>query len=408
MHAEMTPVTRLSPAEYNPRTISKEDMDSLKRSIERFGFVENIVANKDGTIISGHQRYKAAKDLGHAEVPVYFVDLDKDSEKALNVAMNRISGEFDMALLPGIIDSLPKEMQELTGFSEEEISNMLGTKLPAEVEEDEAPPVPSEARTKLGDLYILGNHRLLCGDATSVDDVEKLTGGERMDMVYTDPPYGISIVNTKGKVSTGLLPGPGLTGKVGGDKPFGKVFDDSSMKSKQLIKSNVYASIIGDDTTQTAIDSYNLCAALKIPVMIFWGGNYYAEALPPSSCWIVWDKDNGESFFADAELAWTNQKTAVRIFKHTWNGLIKESERTEKRVHPTQKPAALAVWCYENYGEEGDNVLDLFGGSGSSLIACEQVNRNCYMMEMSPNYCDVIVHRWEKLTGQTASLQQHG
>jgi DNA modification methylase len=138
--------------------------------------------------------------------------------------------------------------------------------------------------------------------------------------------------------------------------------------------------------------------------MIFWGGNYYADRLPASSAWLVWDKDNGQSFFADGEIAWTNQKTAVRIFKHQWNGLIKASERGEKRVHPTQKPVALAEWCFEHYSEKEDKVLDLFGGSGSTLIACEKTGRKCYMMELSPAYCDVIVSRWEQATGKKAVL----
>ncbi len=219
-------------------------------------------------------------------------------------------------------------------------------------------------------------------------------GGGKADMVFTDPPYGVSIV--------------GKNNKGGGDKAFGKVFDDKSMKSKQIIPSQLYAPIIGDETTKTAIECYNLCAALKIKTLIFWGGNYYAEALPPSSCWIVWDKNNGDSFFADAELAWTNQKTAVRVFKHTWNGLIKASERGEKRVHPTQKPVALAEWCLEKYGKTGDKVLDLFLGSGSTLIACEKTDRTCYGMELSPAYCDVILKRWQDFTGKEATHAETG
>jgi hypothetical protein len=197
--------------------------------------------------------------------------------------------------------------------------------------------------------------------------------------------------------------------KVGGDKPFGKVGTiHKGMKAKPIVEANTYAPIIGDETTATAIDSYNLCAGLNIPVMIFWGGNYYAESLPPSSCWIVWDKVNGESFFADAELAWTNQKTAVRIFKHQWNGLIKESERGQKRVHPTQKPVALANWCFDKYGSVGDKVLDLFGGSGSTLIGCQETGRCAYLMEMSPKYCDVIIKRWQEFTGKIATHAETG
>jgi len=371
--SKLVSLDKLNPAEYNPRTISTEDMESLKRSIQKFGFVENIVANKDGTIISGHQRYEAAKQLGEESVPVYYVDLNKDDEIALNIAMNRISGEFDMSKLPELILNLPDAIKPFTGFSEKEISAMLDATILEEVKEDEAPPVPTEAKTKLGDLYQLGNHRLLCGDSTSIDAVEKLMNGEKADMVFTDPPYGISIVKN---------------GQVGGN-------------------SQEYRPVLGDESIQAAVDSYNLCVSLKIPVLIFWGGNHYCSALAPSSCWIIWDKNNGGTNFADAELAWTNIDSAVRIFKHTWNGVVRESESDEKRVHPTQKPIALAAWCFDKYGKKGDKVLDLFGGSGSTLIACEQLKRKCYMIELDPKYCDVIVARWEKLTGLQATLLPH-
>lgn len=238
---------------------------------------------------------------------------------------------------------------------------------------DEVPEPPKEPIAKKGDLWILGDHRVLCGDSTNNDDVEKLMGGEKADMAYNDPPYGISI--------------------VGGGKAFGSVGGD------KIVKANSYAPIVGDDTTETAIKAFNLCSNLLIKTMIFWGGNHYSSNLPDSSCWIVWDKDNTGNF-ADAELAWTNQKSAVRIFKHTWNGLIKESERGEKRVHPTQKPVALAEWCLKQYGAEGDIVLDLFLGSGSTLIASEQTGRKCRGIEISPIYCEIIVKRWEDFTGK--------
>jgi DNA modification methylase len=182
-------------------------------------------------------------------------------------------------------------------------------------------------------------------------------------MVYTDPPYGVNIVNGQGKIG---------------------------------LSNNKYEPIIGDDSTQTAIDSYNLCVSLNIPILVFWGGNYYSSALKDSQGWIVWDKDNGKTSFADCELAWTNQNRATRIFKHMWNGNARASEGGQKRVHPTQKPIELALWCFKEYASDSKTVLDLFGGSGST--------RRCFMMELSPNYCDVIIARWEKLTGRKAEL----
>jgi site-specific DNA-methyltransferase (adenine-specific)/modification methylase len=147
--------------------------------------------------------------------------------------------------------------------------------------------------------------------------------------------------------------------------------------------------------------SYRNCVALGVPVLIFWGGNYYASTLPDSTCWLVWDKRDGTASddHADGELAWTNQTTPVRIFHHLWRGMIKASERNERRVHPTQKPVALAEWCMNLYGEAGDNVLDLFGGSGWTVIAAERTGRTAFVMEMSEAYCDVIRRRYAAFVG---------
>ena len=201
--------------------------------------------------------------------------------------------------------------------------------------------------------------------------------GKKADMVFTDPPYGVAVVKN---------------GMVGAN--FG------------VAKKGQYAEVIGDDTTQTAHDAIALCQSLQIPVQVYWGGNYYADKLPPTSCWLIWDKrgDSGiVNTFADCELAWTNMTGPARIHKQLWNGFIREGEK-DKRVHPTQKPVALAEWAIGQY-LKGGNVLDLFLGSGSTLIACEMQRKSCYGMEMSPVYCDVIVKRWEQFTGNKAMLE---
>jgi DNA modification methylase len=227
----------------------------------------------------------------------------------------------------------------------------------------------------------------MCGDSTDVNHVDTLRNGAQVKMVYTDPPYGINIVQ-------GAQVGGG--GPVGGTVGGGKV-----------VKTTKYRPVINDDSTQTAIDAYNLCAAMEIPIHIWWGGNYYASALPDSSCWIVWDKENTGNF-ADAELAWTNQPTAVRIFKHMWNGMLRASERgSGVRVHPTQKPVALAAWCFKQYGDPDDVVMDLFGGSGSTLMACQETNRVCLTMELDPAYVDVICRRWQEHTGTLPILESN-
>ena len=161
--------------------------------------------------------------------------------------------------------------------------------------------------------------------------------------------------------------------------------------------------IIGDNTTETAKINYEIVSEISKNMIIF-GGNYFTDFLPPKSCWVVWDKQNTGNF-ADVELAWTSFDKGARLYKFMWNGICREGDRkTEgiKRVHPTQKPVGLIANILNDFCDSNDIILDCFGGSGSTLIACEQTNRNCYMMELSPQYVDVIIDRWEKFTGQKA------
>jgi DNA modification methylase len=330
----------------------------------------------------------AARKLKMGDVPtIELSHLSDAQKKALVIADNKLAlnADWDTQILSLELSELQDIGFDLDilGFDANELNALLE---PEEVEgltdEDAVPEVPEEPKTKLGDIYQLGNHRLMCGDSTSIDAVEKLMDGQKADMVYTDPPYGISIVQG---------------GSIGGSKPFG------SVGGGKLAKVGKYAPIAGDESIDVAVEAIQVIKTLNAKVEIIWGGNYYANNLENSSCWIVWDKENTGNF-ADAELAWTNQKTAVRIFKHMWNGMLKDSERGQKRVHPTQKPVALAEWCFGQYGNECLTVLDLFGGSGSTLIACETQNKKGYIMELSPNYCDVIVKRWEEFTGKKAVL----
>jgi DNA modification methylase len=234
------------------------------------------------------------------------------------------------------------------------------------------PDVPVEPKTKLGDIYILGNHRLMCGDSTSIDAVEKLVDGVTIDMVYTDPPYGIA------------HSGKGITANG--------------------VEGNDFGQILGDEDVTIAIDAFNLSKSLYAnSTHIFWGANYYPSCLTNGYGWIVWDKQREGNTFSGAELAYVNKGVRVDVFRHMWHGMVKASEHGQKRVHPTQKPTALAKWCFDNYGKP-QTVLDLFGGSGSTLIACEETKKNCLMMELDPKYCDVIVKRWEDFTGKKAEL----
>ena len=380
---ETWPIDRLIEYARNPRK-NDHAVDKIAAAIKEFGFRVPVVAKSDGLVVDGHLRLKAAKKLGLTEVPVILADDMTEAQiKAFRISVNRMAefAEWDNELLALEFSELT-DMGfdlDLTGFTADEIAALTPEQIePGLTDEDAVPEVPEQPVTVLGDVWILGKHRVMCGDSTSIDAVDVLLNGTTVDMVYTDPPYGISIVND--------------SGHVGDDK---------------LAKVGVYAPIAGDDTIDVAIEAIQVIKTLNAKVEIIWGGNYYAQALENSSCWIVWDKENTGNF-ADAELAWTNQKTAVRIFKHMWNGMVKASENGQKRVHPTQKPVKLAEWCLDEYGEKCSTVLDLFCGSGSTLIACEAKKKTGYMMELSPHYCDVIVKRWMDFTGKQAIHAETG
>lgn len=395
---EQWPIEKLVPYAKNSRTHSEEQVAQIAASIREWGFTTAVLVDESGSIIAGHGRVMAARKLGMASLPVMVAAGWTDAQKrAYVIADNKLAlnAGWDNELLAlelGELGDLGFDL-DLVGFTDEEIAALMPEQIePGQTDEDATPEVPENPVTVLGDVWVLGKHRLMCGDSTSIDAVDKLMDGQKADMVYTDPPYGISIV--KGS-------------KVGGDKPFGSKDNRGTVGATDVVKANLYAPIAGDDTTDVAIEAIQVIKTLSAKVEIIWGGNYYAQALENSSCWIVWDKENTGNF-ADAELAWTNQKTAVRIFKHMWNGMVKASEHGQKRVHPTQKPVKLAEWCFEQYGAECKTVLDLFCGSGSTLVACESSGKTGCMMELSPHYCDVIIKRWQDFTGKIAVHAETG
>ena len=387
LKVEYKNIKELIPYCNNSRTHSDEQVLQIASSIKEFGFTNPVLIDGQGGIIAGHGRIMAAQKLKMDEVPtITLSDLSEAQKKAYIIADNKLAlnSGWDDELLKIELEQL-KELDfdlGLIGFSDDELALLMGGETTEGlVDEDQAPELVDDPVTVLGDVWLLGNHRLMCGDSTSIDAVETLMDGATVDMVFTDPPYGISIVSSGGK--------------VGGDS---------------LAKTGTYAPVAGDDTIDVAIEAIQVIQTLGAKVEIIWGGNYYAGSLPNSSCWIVWDKRDAMAGnnFADCELAWTNQKTAVRKFAHTWSGMIKASEHGQKRVHPTQKPIALAEWCFDNYAEKCQNVLDLFGGSGSTLLACETRRKNGFIMELAPAYCDVIIKRWQDFTGKQATLESNG
>jgi DNA modification methylase len=384
-------ISEISGAKYNPRKISDEAMGRLTKSLAEFGNIQPITWNaRTGNVVGGHQRLKVYKAMGKTEVDVWAVDLDEQKEKAANIALNKLSGEFDMPMLKDILEEIDTGDldMEITGFGMDEIALMMEDAHP-EVTEDEVPEVPVDAITKPGDLWLLGEHRVLCGDSTSEADVSRLMNGEKADMVFTDPPYG---VNYDGGHAT--------------DKRREKLKNDNST----LIYDDSVPNIFKHSKDEAAL--YLWFAATKSlqvlqVLQVLQANNYVIRS------WLIWNKNQAQFGAIGAQYK-QKHEPCLYCFKKGqspyWNGPNNEvSVWDEKRsrineFHPTQKPVELSGRALANSCPASGLVLDLFLGSGATLIGAEQTKRKCYGMEISPNYCDVIVKRWENLTGKKATL----
>ena len=278
------------------------------------------------------------------------------------------------------------------GFTDEELEEILGSPLDGSEEDQAVEERISEALkiqpvSEFGDVWICGTHKVMCGDSTDRKQVETLS--PKADVLLTDPPYGISIVRN---------------GHVGGRKsPLG-------LGKKQIVDSREYLPVKADESTETARKAVEIALSLTEKQIIF-GGNYFTDFLTPSSCWLVWDKKNEGTDFADCELAWTSYDRAVRKYEWLWNGLLRAGDRQDEgisRIHPTQKPVGLLAEILNDYTKEGQTVLDLFGGSGSTLIACEKTGRVCYLMEYERAYVDLIIKRWQDYSGKRAFRESDG
>lgn len=354
----------------NYKTHPPEQLRSLKASLKTFSWTTPIKANLEGFIIAGHGMYQAALEEGYTHVPVEYCALDKQLSKAYLIADNETArkGVTEQDKLNELLEgalSIPDFDIEAVGFSSEDIDSLLNSGEPVEVVEDNFNPDEEvETRCKEGDLWELGKHRLLCGDSTIKENVERLMGGVKADMVFTDPPYGIEWNTDYTRFTGGQLP---------------------SIKFDQIKNDEK------DFDPSYWIDNFNKC--------LFFGANCFSYKLPKGN-WIVWDKrfENGEAFLADAEVAWYNGSGAVYIISETNQGFVSSDK---KRYHPTQKPIKLIEKCFEQI-KAPDRILDPYAGSGSTLITCEQTGRTCFCSEISPKYCDVIISRWEQFTNQTA------
>lgn len=373
--AVWAPISSLKEWAKNPRKNDKA-VEKVAASIKRFGFGAPIVAREaDGEIIAGHTRFKAAKKLGLEQVPVRFLKLDPAEAALLALADNRVGeeAEWDDDGLAAILKELSAEDRVATGFDDREINRLLDAahESTGGISDDALVEVP--ATTKLGDLWALGPHRLICGDCTDATIVARLMQNDVAKLAVHDPPYGIRAVEA------------GL--------------GDGKKHGNAVASRGSFRPIANDDKP---FEPAHLLGSAELVVL--WGANHYADKLPSSAAWVVWDKrdtlpSNG---FSDCELAWCSSGNSARIKRHMWNGMIRASERGEKRVHPTQKPIALIAEVITDHSERGDVVIDWYAGSGTTLLACEQAGRKCRAIELDPKYVDVIVARWEAATGLKA------
>ena len=381
MQIKTVSVEKLIPYVRNSRTHSDGQVAQIAASIKEFGWTNPILVDGESGVIAGHGRLLAARKLGQKEVPVIeLAHMTESQKRAYVIADNQLAmnAGWDTTLLSLELADLKEQGFEMDvlGFDPKELDNLLE---PEQVEgltdEDAVPEAPVEPKTKLGDIYQLGNHRLMCGDSTSIDAVEKLMDGQKADMVFTDPPYGVDYKGINNDDRGGLE--ELLRGS------FGNYFATSKSGAACYV---FHSDKCADIFHQVFREFFHFSS------MIIWAKNsltlsrtdYQSQHEP---CLYGWMKDGSHSFYGD--------RKQVSVWKF-------DKERVEG--HTTPKPVALIERALQNSSKGGDVVSDLFGGSGSTMIACEKLGRQARMMELDPKYCDVIVKRWEDFTGKKAVL----
>ena len=384
MKIEIADITSIKPYENNPRKLKDAAIEKVAMSLKEYGFRQPIVVDKDRIIVVGHTRYRASKKLGFKEVPITIADnLTPEQINAYRIADNRTAeeSEWDSELLKMEIKELEaKDFKlDLLGFNEDQLNDMLFEEKQGLTDEDEVPEAPEEPISKLGDIWILGNHRVMCGNSVDYEDVHKLMNNKIADLVNTDPPYG---VNYQSNMRT-------KSDKFDVIKNDDKILDITPMIDK-FSKGWVFIW-----TTWKVIDK--------------WLDNTKSFGFPTNM--VVWHKGGGgigdlkKTFSTDYEMALVFNRNAELCGKRIGSVWSLQKDKAIKYKHPTQKPVELSVEAIDKTTYSKSIIMDLFLGSGSTLIACEKMDRICYGMELDPKYCDVIIKRWENFTGKKAELE---
>jgi len=399
MNIRSVPVHEIKPYEKNVKKHPVKQLEAIVSSIKKFGFRQPIVIDRNNVIIAGHARYEAAAAMGLTEVPCEYADsLSEEDVKAYRILDNEIAkqGSTDVEMLMQELASMPD-----FDFSPFNVEFPEIEKIPDAADgEDDAPELKIEATTKLGDIWLLGNHRLMCGDSTMIDDVEKLMAGEKADMVFTDPPYNTGMKESK----------------------------ETDKHVAQPWLSHMFNDCYSPDEWQTFMASFMASYWLLMKdnsvayICLDWRRNH--ELIPhieatgfKRSNLIVWDKmvhGLGSDYKYTYELINVCKKGKPELDTHqgsdaeysdVWHIQRKMGKNED---HATAKPVELMERAIRHASKANNLIVDLFGGSGSTLIACEKTNRKCYIMELAPNYVDVIIKRWQKFTGKEAILESTG
>lgn len=429
MEVEFRATEQIKPYLQNPR---KNDaaVDAVARSIEEFGFRQPIVVDSEGTVVVGHTRLKAAQQLGLSKVPVHVADLSPEKAKAYRLADNQTNTLSDWDIDQLVIEIKDLEAIDfdlsLLGFSQEQLNEMLSPPINEGLcDPDDVPAPPDEATTKLGDIWLLGNHRLMCGDSGSPEHLDLLLDGAQIHLVNSDPPYN---VNVEPRSNNARAAGSKALPAVAKKKAHLQGFDDarqgkpkpttSKLRAKDRVLANDFMS--KEDFDRVLLAWFGNMARALVPGGAFyvWGGfaNWanYCHALSECGMYfaqgITWVKDHPvlgrKDFMNDCEHAWYGWREGAghkfygpNNARNVWH--VKKVN-PQSMVHLTEKPVELAARAIQYSSKPGENVLDLFGGSGSTLIAAEQHGRRAFLMELDGLYCDVIVQRWEQFTGKKA------
>ena len=392
MKIEIAKIDSIKPYPNNPRKLSKKAIEKVSMSLKEYGFQQPIVVDKDRIIVVGHTRFRASKKLGFKEVPITIADnLTTEQINAYRIADNRTSeeSEWDNELLKMELKELDlKDFNlELTGFNEDQLNEILFEEKQGLTDEDEVPEAPEEPITKLGDIWKLGNHRVMCGDSTKEDDVKKLMNGINPHLMVTDPPYGVNYDPKDGAKRSGIK--SGVTGKVLNDH--NADWSDAWSLFQGSVAYVWHADKKGHIVAESLIKN-----GFEIRGQIIWAKtghilsrSHYHQMHEP--CWYAVRGDASWQGARDQDSVWRIGKDRKGVDKQT--------------NHGTQKPVEVMLRPILNNSSQGQCVYEPFCGSGTTLIACEKSARICLALELDPKYCDVIVKRWEQFTGKKAELE---